>query len=213
MKNSYIYYRSTISTFKVIQRSRSNKNVAYYAPDCTPFIYIWLWGLLETYSELFPVCPLFLAMLATRWSCWVENRLEIFLVRENHWNFFPGWKTLSYSCRLWDLKPVTQSLSGGVNTWVAPPHQPFGHWGLDIQKVNCQYHIGVTCRSPNHVKYWIVHWKSLTNVHVFLYQEKSNPCYLPLLSGIWTWRPPCSIGRCRPLISLLMFILESVTPL
>ena len=42
--------------------SRSNKNVAYYASNCTRFIYIWLWGLLETFSGLFHVCPLFLAM-------------------------------------------------------------------------------------------------------------------------------------------------------
>ena len=47
--------------------------------------------------------------LATRWSCWVEY--ETFSVRENHWNFFPGWKNLTYSCWLWDLGPWPPSHS------------------------------------------------------------------------------------------------------
>ena len=33
--------------------------------------------------------------LATRWSCWLENKYETFSVRENHWNFSPGW------CKEW----------------------------------------------------------------------------------------------------------------
>ena len=48
---------------------------------------------------------------ATRWSCWVENQLETFSVRKNHWNFFHGKKPYpTYaSCRIQthDL-PVTQ---------------------------------------------------------------------------------------------------------
>ena len=35
----------------------------YYAFNCTRVIYIWLWGLLKTFSDLFHVCPLFLAMV------------------------------------------------------------------------------------------------------------------------------------------------------
>ena len=50
--------------------------------------------------------------LAMRWSCWVENKYETFSVRENHWNFFPGWKTQTYSCRLWDSNPRPPSNSG-----------------------------------------------------------------------------------------------------
>ena len=38
------------------------QNVAYYASNCTRFIYIRLWGLLETFSDLFHACPQFLAM-------------------------------------------------------------------------------------------------------------------------------------------------------
>ena len=49
--------------------------------------------------------------MATGWSCWVENKYETFSVRENHWNFFPGWKTLTYSCRLRDSNPRPPSNS------------------------------------------------------------------------------------------------------
>ena len=49
--------------------------------------------------------------MATRWSCGVENKYETFSVREKHWNFFPGWKTLTYSCRLWDSNPRPHSNS------------------------------------------------------------------------------------------------------
>ena len=54
--------------------------------------------------------------LATRWSCWVENKYETFSVRENHCNLFPGWKTLTYSCRLWDSNPWPPSNSLVVKT-------------------------------------------------------------------------------------------------
>ena len=54
--------------------------------------------------------------MVTRWSCWVENKYETFSVRENHWNFFPGWKILSYSCRLWDSNPRPPSNSVVVIT-------------------------------------------------------------------------------------------------
>ena len=54
--------------------------------------------------------------LAWRWSCWVENKYETFLVRENHWNFFPGWKTQTYSCWLWDSNPQPPSNSVVVIT-------------------------------------------------------------------------------------------------
>ena len=54
--------------------------------------------------------------LATRWSCWVENKYETFSVRENHWNLFPGWKTLTYSHRLWDSNPRPRSNSVVVIT-------------------------------------------------------------------------------------------------
>ena len=54
--------------------------------------------------------------LATRWSCWVENKYKTFSVRENHWNFFPGCKTLTHSCWLWDSNPQPPSNSVVVIT-------------------------------------------------------------------------------------------------
>ena len=54
--------------------------------------------------------------LATKWSCWLENKYETFSLRENHWNFFPGWKTLTYSWRLWDSNPRPASNSVVVIT-------------------------------------------------------------------------------------------------
>ena len=49
-------------------------------------------------------------------TCWVEKKYETFSVRENHWNFFPGWKTLTYSCRLWDSNPCPPNNSVAVIT-------------------------------------------------------------------------------------------------
>ena len=55
--------------------------------------------------------------LATRWSCWVENKYETSSLRENLWNFFPEWKTLTYLwCRMWDSNPRPPSNSVVVIT-------------------------------------------------------------------------------------------------
>ena len=34
-----------------------------------------------------------------------ENKYVTFSAGENHWNFFPGLKTLTYSRQLWDSNP------------------------------------------------------------------------------------------------------------
>ena len=62
--------------------------------------------------------------------------IRTFSVRENHWNFFPGWKTQTYSCWLWDLNPRPPSNSVVVITprfahrLNHSDTRTLGHWAL-----------------------------------------------------------------------------------
>ena len=110
--------------------------------------------------------------LATRWSCWVENIYETFLVRESHWNFFPGWKTLSYSCWLLDSNPRPPSNSVVVLT-PRLAHRPnhsatkfkvcTREWFSMCYHSDCKLaHINIVLRSEYivHVK-WFLAYKSI----------------------------------------------------
>ena len=65
--NGHIYYKSTISTFKVLQRSTQGQRTTLYKKRLTVLVSLIhaLWGLLVTFSDLFYVGRLFLAMCET----------------------------------------------------------------------------------------------------------------------------------------------------
>ena len=77
----------------------------------------------------------------------MENKYETFSVRENHWNFFPGWKTLIYSCRLWDSNPRPPSNSVVVITPRLAHRPNLSATELWYSQYHCMYWLSYTLQA------------------------------------------------------------------